>query len=262
MKITHVVPGSSAAGSLIAALQMAGRPDQVLTFRDDLSCGPIASDEPGSRQRWWQDSAGWQAEDDEGLHQFWTDALNLKDKIVLWFSRHSAREFAFRLSWAWHMRGHRYDAIDVTGLSVPFRKPDGSEALTLPLQTIGMIPADGFLTLLGTERPVLPAEDAANSDTWSRLMTEDAPFRVVTPRGMESAPVDYFDHQLLEQADSEWRKINRVIGEAMVANMEPYRQVGDWMLYVRLLALIEQGKLIADGDAHERFKCSVRLPAN
>lgn len=255
MKITHVVPGSSAAGSLIEALRTAGRTDDVLTFRDDLSCGPIASDGPGFRQRWWQESVGGPPQDNDELHEFWMHALNLRDKIILWFSKHSAYELAFRLSWAWHMERAQYHVVDVTGLRVPFRKRDGSDTLTRPLASIGTIPSDGFLTLLGTERSVSPEENATARETWSRLMMEDAPFRVVTPHGMQSAAADYFDHQLLAEADHAWQPVDRIIHNVVGKNWEPYRQVGDLMLLLRLAALVEQGKLIADRDMRERHAC-------
>jgi hypothetical protein len=49
MKTLHIAPGDSAGGSLIRAIRDAGRDDQVLPFRDDLSCGPIGSDDPSAR---------------------------------------------------------------------------------------------------------------------------------------------------------------------------------------------------------------------
>lgn len=40
MRTLHIAPGDSAAGSLRQALRIAGRDDELLAFRDDLSCGP------------------------------------------------------------------------------------------------------------------------------------------------------------------------------------------------------------------------------
>ncbi|MDF2119576.1 DUF1835 domain-containing protein [Roseiarcaceae bacterium H3SJ34-1] len=46
MKTLHIAPGDSAGGSLQQAVIDAGTDDEVLPWRDDLSCGPIS---PGRR---------------------------------------------------------------------------------------------------------------------------------------------------------------------------------------------------------------------
>jgi hypothetical protein len=43
-------------------------------------------------------------------------------------------------------------------------------------------------------------------------------------------------------------------------NSEPYMQVGDMMLLVRVVALVSEGKLLADGDPWDMRSCRVRLP--
>jgi hypothetical protein len=46
----------------------------------------------------------------------------------------------------------------------------------------------------------------------------------------------------------------------MAHNSAPYMQVGDIMLLARLAALVEEGKLLADGDPWDMRACRVRLP--
>jgi len=75
-----------------------------------------------------------------------------------------------------------------------------------------------------------------------------------------SAPLDHFDPLLMEQVTTEWRKVARVIGGMMGLNSEPYFQVGDMMLLARVIALIGEGKLLADGDPWDMHSCRVRLP--
>jgi hypothetical protein len=41
---------------------------------------------------------------------------------------------------------------------------------------------------------------------------------------------------------------------------EPYFQVGDIMLLARVMALIGEGKLLAEGDPWDMHSCRVRLP--
>ena len=53
----------------------------------------------------------------------------------------------------------------------------------------------------------------------------------------------------------------RIVGEAMAYCDEPYMQVGDMMLRTRVVALVTEGKLLADGDPRGMRSCRVRLPA-
>jgi hypothetical protein len=46
----------------------------------------------------------------------------------------------------------------------------------------------------------------------------------------------------------------------MVSKSEPYFQVGDLMLQGRIVALVNEGKLLADGDPWDMQSCQVRLP--
>jgi hypothetical protein len=44
-------------------------------------------------------------------------------------------------------------------------------------------------------------------------------------------------------------------------NGEPYMQVGPVMLLTRLVALVDDGKLLADSGPWDMRSCRVRLPA-
>ncbi|NTG47662.1 DUF1835 domain-containing protein [Agrobacterium rhizogenes] len=258
MRTSHVVPGDSAAGSLRQALRATGRDDELLVFRDDLSCGPIASNEPAARVAWWRQYMELEA--DAYFLEFWQRVDVAKGRIVVWFGRHSARELAFRLAWAWHMRERSYYTVDVTGLRISFRRKDGSAGTILSAPAVAMIPADGLITLFGSETLASDQENARNQQDWKRLTGENAPFRIVTPTGLASAPLDYFDRLLLEQTSPEWRKMAYIVGNALGLSSEPYFQVGDMMLQARLVALIDQGSLIAEGDPWDMRACRVRLP--
>ena len=71
------------------------------------------------------------------------------------------------------------------------------------------------------------------------------------------APAEVFDALLMERVTKDWRKVVRVIAETMGNNMEPYIQVGDLMLLTRIVALVEQGKLMAHGDP---WSMRMRMP--
>ena len=240
MTTLHIAPGDSAGGSLEQAIRGAGRGEEVLRFRDDLSCGPIDSDDHSARVAWW--SRFYDIADvTSDFETFWNRVETTGDRLVIWFGRHSASELAFFLALADRLRDRPYDIVDVTG-------------------TVAIIPANQLAALLGSERPITAHEREEASQKWRQLRRENAPFRVVSPTGLVSAPVDHFDSLLIEQATPEWQRMVRIVGAALGYSSEPYYQVGDLMLLTRVVALIEAGKLLADGDPWDMHACKVRLP--
>jgi hypothetical protein len=259
MKTLHIAPGGSAGGSLKRAIQDAGQDDGVLSCPDDLSCGPIASDNCSERAKWWAPFYG--DHDIEGdLNAFWDRVATTDDRLVVWFGRYRASELAFFLAWADRLGDRPYDIVDVTGRQFLAKRRDGSSAMSRPVQSVGIINSDGLRSLLGSEQPVTAEIRDESSRTWRQLKAENAPFRVVSPSGLASAPADCFDPLILERATPEWQLVARIVGETMGYNCEPYMQVGDVMLRMRLVALVEEGKLLADGDPREMRSCRVRLP--
>ena len=112
---------------------------------------------------------------------------------------------------------------------------------------------------LETARPISPLEAGDAGRLWQHLRSQNAPFGEVTPTGLASAPIDHFDSSILEQTTREWRSSACVIGSTMAHNCDPYLQVGDVML-LALVALVEERKLLADGDPWDMRACRVRLP--
>jgi len=208
---------------------------------------------------WWTQFHGdWETEA-APLRAFWERVAATDDRLVVWFGRHSALEQAFFLAWADRLGERAYSIIDVTGLRLPFNRPDGSQALSRPTPAVSIMPPDQLRSLLGTERQVAPQETEEARGQWRRLKSENAPFRVVTPAGLVSASVDHFDSLLIERATTDWRKVARVIGDTMGFNSEPYLQTGDIMLLARVIALIDEGKFVAEGDPWDMHSCRVRL---
>ena len=258
MKTLHIVPGDSAGGSLIRAIRDAGRDDEVLRFRDDLSCGPIEPDDPAVRASWWaRFYDGMEVE--KSLQTFWSRATDFEGHVVLWFGRQSAQELAFSLAWADRMGERPYEIVDVTGMRLPIRHREGGPILGRPAQALSIVPPIGLRSLLGTERPMTSHEKEESVRQWRRLRAENAPFRIVTEKGLVSVSIDTFDPLLLAQATSEWRTVAQVISAAIGHGSEPYHQVGDMMLLTRVVALVEARKLVADGDPW-KMSCRIRLP--
>jgi hypothetical protein len=258
MKVLHVVPSDSAGGNLRDALRLAGHQQDVLAFPDDLSHGPIAWSTSRERAAWWLHVHEPRLEDD--IEAFWLRLETARRRLVIWFGRHAASEFAFFLALADRLGDRSYDIVDVTNLQWPFARPDGTSAVTQPAGAVGMVPTDQLVAQLETARPISPQEAGDAGRLWQRLRAQNAAFRVVTPTGLASAPIDHFDASILEHAATEWRSSAYVIGSAMAHNCDPYMQVGDVMLLARLVALVEEGKLLADGDPWDMRACRVRLP--
>jgi hypothetical protein len=258
MGTLHIAPGDSAGGSLQSAILDSGRNEEVLRNRDDLSCGPIDSDDPLMRESWW--ARVYKTEDIEGdLTAFWDRVATSGDRLVVWFGRHSASELAFFLALADRMGDRPFDIVDVTDLQWPYMRRDGSTATARPGRLSIMLP-ERLAPLIETGRPITDRERQEARSQWRRLRSENAPFRVVTPKGMESAPIDHFDHLLLERATKDWQRTLRVVADTMGYNSEPYDQVCDLMLLLRVVALVKAGKLLAEGDPRNMHASRVRLP--
>jgi len=261
MKTLHIAPGYSAGGTLRQAIRDANRNEEVLFFRDDLSCGPIDTDDLAVRVAWWTRFYGddWETEV-APLKAFWDRVVTTDDRLVVWFGRHSALELAFFLAWADRLGDRSCSIVDVTGVQLPSNRPDGSPALSPLDSRVAIMPPHQLRSLLGSERQVTAQQVEEARQQWRRLKAENAPFRIVTSAGLVSAPLDHFDSLLMERVTGEWRKVARVVGDTMGYNSEPYWQVGDIMLLARVIALIGEGKLLADGDPWDMHSCRVRLP--
>jgi hypothetical protein len=251
----HIAPGYSAGGSLEAALRDAGLNDAVVKWPDDLNAGPINPGNPEQRDAWW-DYGDW---DLAGrLQAFWQRVETTDDRLIVWFGRHSASELAFFLNWADRLGSRPYDIVDVTGVEFPSARPGPGTPPTWRAKSAFILNADQVRSLLGSERPILAGEALKAQKRWTVLKLENAPFRIVTDKGLASAPIDHFDPLLLEQAGSDWRKVAYVVGMTLGQNSEPYYQVGDTMLLRRLVALIDAGRLEADANPWEMQVCRVR----
>lgn len=258
MKTLHLAPGMSAGGSLIQAVRLAGLDDEVLRFQDDLGCGPIEPYTPAARAAWWSEvySDFDVAKEEAALAGFWERVATTDARVVVWFGRNSASELAFFLACADRLGDRPYDIMDV---QLPMVRPEGGGD-RYPGRHMAAVIEEDLRTLFGTERPITTAEREDARRQWRKLQGENAPFRVVTEDGLVSAPIDFFDEWILnEAAAEEWRSAARIIGNVLGYHGDPYRQTGDMMLRVRLVALVDEGKLVAHGDPWER-SAPIRLP--
>ncbi|MGE8131902.1 DUF3658 domain-containing protein [Methylobacterium sp. NPDC080182] len=258
MSTLHIAPSDSAGGSISQALRDAGLDNEVLRFRDDLSCGPIHPLDPAARAAWWsQWYDGPEIEID--LNRFWERIATTDDYPVVWFSRHSASEYCFFLALNDWLGERPFYIIDVTGRQVSATRRDGSTVIYQP-QSVSVMGADALKPLFGQEILMTAQENHEKQKQWQHLRSDNAAFRIIAEAGLNSTTIDHFDPVIEAQVTTEWQSVASVIGRAFGEISEPYSQVGDLMLQVRLVALVEQGRLLAEGDPWERSSC-IRLPA-
>jgi hypothetical protein len=254
----HIAPNIASAASIRAALDAADDgAAEVVTFRDDLSCGPI--DDVSVRQEWWEttftgdmgrsqlnvwDSAGGD------LHRL--AAVDQAATLVIWFGSAAAQEHACCLFLADCTTGRRpLHVIDVASPGPAIGESGIGKAAALPPAALGRY--------LESERALADAEQAKLASRWSALRTENAPFRVVSGAELVSVPLDYFDGALLAHLSSEQRPMTAVIADAMADHVG---QVGDWVLQQRLILLIAAGVVIAVGDQTTARLCQIRRGRN
>ena len=259
--VLHVVFGMSAAGSLRQVLEMLGRAERVIGCLDDLSFGPINPGDAPSRNAYlnsiWCNEAGDEWEDWVGT--FWDDAADSAVLPVAWVNRRAAYEYANFLQFLHCLNGAPCEVVDMT--EVPFHKHDGTTGTMASFGIVTpkmMIDAD----VLSLRTQLEPAQRDAHATMWARLREENAMFRLATPAGLVSAPEDVFDPLILKHVTSDWQRAARVVGDALGQQLdEPYRQVGDNMLWHRLQALADAGLVEGRGDMLTLRGSEVRLVA-
>src|SRR5215469_12402866 len=139
----HIVFGESAGRTLRLALRQAGRGDEVLSFNDDLSFGPIDTSAPIVRAAWartelyFPDAATAVLAD--GSDRFWHRARSAQKRVV-WFSRRTAREHCGVLELVSQMGRRTYEVIDLSGLEIRFPTHGGVRAKRMVLSLAELSP--------------------------------------------------------------------------------------------------------------------------
>jgi len=258
MTLLHVTFSSSPAGTLRQLFREQGRSDRVASLDDDFSFGPIAG-KFETRVEWVDEVLGIPEWDR------WVPAvpqcveLSRSPELtpVAWFSRRCAHTYAGFLWWLSRLGERPCRIIDVTDLIM--RGHNGREYRAV---SPAMLDKDEMLRIIDSHVPLGPEERVAYRALWRQLLVENAPLRVIDEQlSLASAPITYFDALLMNCATPEWRKISRVVGEAMASDLaHDIRQTNDLVLFPRAYELVERGALEWRGELSDVRKCEVRLP--
>jgi uncharacterized protein DUF3658/uncharacterized protein DUF1835 len=263
--VLHFVFTPSGAGCLSQALMAAGRDDQITIFFDDLSFGPINPPDPSLRAKWVENELGRTGWDDIAAEseRFWRGAPSPDHRTVAWLTRRSAMEYAGFLEWSWRMRDAPYDVVDLSNVKISYRPEHGPPrppalAMSLGMLHPGTIRRDRLWELA---EPLQQTVRERYQDLWQQLRSENAPLRVVDGDELVSAPISFFDSLLMSCVTDNWRKVARVVGQALVLPMDDcIIGPGDLFLMARVNALVESGRLEIRGKPASGMHASeVRL---
>ena len=260
----HVVFGGSAGGSLRQALRSLKSDDRVIALDEDLSVGPIDPAEPRPRTQWVKRDLGYDI--GAGLlarvEKSWLDALAPAERRIAWLSRRSARDYSGFLELLWRLGDEPCEVVDITDARFPDQRAEGPAGYLSLVVSLGVLNPDQIksMGLLDRAVPLAPTERSRYREVWRRLRSEDAPLRIVSDTGLSSAPITFYDEELLSYAVPQWRKVARIVAEAL-ANQREFAQCGDLFLASRVRALAQVGRLEARGNPRKRRFSEVRLPA-
>jgi Protein of unknown function/Domain of unknown function (DUF1835) len=264
--VLHIVFTPSGADSLRQALKNAGRDDEVISFFDDLSLGPINPPDSSLRSKWVENELGRTEWDDitAESERFWSEALSLEYRKVAWLSRRSAMEYAGFLEWVWRLGDVACELVDLTEVTIS-RPPQHGPALPpAPAPCVGLLSPDtiGKNDLWDLAEPLQMAVRDRYRDLWRQLRKENAPLRVLAGDTFVSAPISFFDSLLMSHVTDDWRKVAKIVGLVLAAQMDKrIFQTGDIFLAARINALAESSRLEIRGkSALEMHFSEVRLP--
>ncbi len=240
----HVLFNRSARGSLEQALALAGSTDIAVAPYDDFSFGPIDSDDAEARDRWVEEMlgySGWREAFEDSLPVL-TASAEARMPPIAWIAPNDPRSIAGFLWWLSH-QGDR-------------------DCLVLEVPSLSLLHPEELLAYLDKARPLTAERRAEWLAVWTRLQAENAPLRVLSDQGLVSAPIDYFDAELLRHAAPEWQQPIALIAAYMLGEFHDTGryQAGDLVLIARLADLAEAGALEWRGDLSVMRECSLRLP--
>jgi hypothetical protein len=250
----HVAFGNSAASALRSALRAAGRRDAVISFDDDLSWGPIGSMTAEERGAWAalrpmpmvRPSLSIAAAD-----RFWQRLLTKKRTPILYFSRRAVREFTGFLECMRRLGEHPFRVVDLTG-DGPLRPCAGiPQSLSIYIGLSEMQPAEAA-RYLDCDTELATAARDQYCRTWDTLRAENAPLRVLGEEGVQSAPITYFDPDILLCVTKDWQKTAKIVGDLYRKSFEdPVFQIGVTFIVARLHALAASGAIEIIGDVQK-----------
>jgi len=239
-------------------MRQAERPDKVVGLIDEFSYGPTDPDDIKGRETFIGDVLGydWEDHDTRKMRKaFWRNSLDTRRRRVVWLSRWSATEYSNFLAWLERNGDAPFDLVDLTDTVLPGRR---DPSVLEPVAYTAVVGAAQFVEhqLWDRAEPFTEQQRGDAMRLWGRLRREDAPLRAITPEGLVSAPLTYFDEDLMRHISADWIEAGLVVGKTLSALMsESFRparicQCGDLVLFSRVRALVKDNVLQKKGRLH------------
>ena len=246
----HVTFCSSGAGSLREALGIQDQRRKVVDLSDDLSWGPIGGRNFVEREDWLNANLPWDTGSqfaEEGWHWIATGAeeflrkLESADEHLVWVAPQNADELC-GLYWYLDRFGGGKASFIVADHGLP-----GTWLGHAP-KGIGELAPEQFKFLLENADREAWDEKRFPRDHWAQLCNQAAKLRIVSGSLVKSVPDDYFDKVLLDHCSTKWRKLHRVVVDAMIAQWDMHHYGGCDCLLWRLRELSKQRKIILNRE--------------
>jgi hypothetical protein len=222
-------------------------------FPDELSVGPISSDDVQIRAEWWDCIVDWP--DYNAISAFWHDVAE-GPPLVVWFSRCDARDLCLYMALCDRFPDRIAAIGDVSTVLVRYEWTDGTSVDVPSPQNVHGVPSDVLSALTALTVHPDQTEVSSNAQRWRNLKAENAPFRVVSEGTLVSKPITYFDDVIMGAATTEWRKTIGVIYDAL---KDCTHQLNEYVMLSRVVALVESGALQAEGDPRLMHGSRIRL---
>lgn len=248
----HVAFGDTAAQELREGLKLAGLSDRVVSMRDDFSYGPIA-EAPSARGAWISKHLAQENWREIWAHNDATIAACRASRLPLavWVSRRSAPDYCNFLDWLSKIGDLPCTIVDVTDLIVYFKRWDGRVTPPRYLVSPSLMKPPMFLEYrLFDGAAQLSAKDRKTYlELWTSLAKSGSMLRVVSGTSLVSVPLNHFDAMLLSFVTAEWRRLVRVVSNALASFYEDrVHQCNETFLKGRIYALIAAGMIEPGGD--------------
>jgi hypothetical protein len=259
----HIVFGAYGAKTLRKDIQDMWRPNEVVSFDDDLSYGPIEPLDPLARWAWVRREFRHPPQDRARFvrtEAFWEAALSASRRRIVWMTRHYGDEYAGFLEFVSRLDDDSpCEVIDLTELEIEARLPGHRVVRRLP--SLGNLRPFQILQneLWDTARPFTPEARRRYRKIWHKLRKENAPLRLLKNRRLISAPITFFDERLLSCCDIRLRKGAYVIGKVMSELSEEKINVSFDILAGRLRKLVEEDRLVPADTMVRMTHSEVRL---
>ncbi|MFT4094130.1 MAG: DUF1835 domain-containing protein [Niabella sp.] len=234
---------------------------EVIQIKDDYAVGPVANiyETEGYQQRrdWWKQLL------ENSPYKEQSDLVD--DKLTVHSLIKVLQENEQEEAWIW-MGQNQHDVCGYYWL-MPQLKEFQGRIMVLYMNNLPFINEKGqifypswlseilpseFLKAKKLARPITLSEYEVDPDEWNKLTQENAPVRILEGgKKVVSRDADFYDAEILKNITVYWQKAPRVLQNTL---HRMKIKTGDVFLMWRIKTLIEEGKIIAEGDVSKDWK--------